>query len=118
VPKRARADSPSGGSSRSSLERSSTLPFFGSNGAGDSGGEDDEDEEDKSVSFGEKLRAGRDDEDEAASDEERSKLALAEQEGAFSALLFNQDKSDSHDQSLLGKKTRRPYIKSEGSFSH
>ena len=86
VPKRARAASPSGGSSRSSLERNTTLRTFGANGAGDSGEEDEE--EDRTVSFGEKLRAGRDDDDEVASDEEKRKLALEEQEGALSGSPF------------------------------
>jgi Ran GTPase-activating protein (Ran-binding protein) len=77
VQKRQRAGSPSGGSSRSSLERNPTVSAFGSNGGVDSGAEDDGD--DRPVSFGEKLRAGNDDEDQR-SDEEQSKFMLTEQE--------------------------------------
>jgi hypothetical protein len=52
----------------------------GINGTGDSGGEEEEGE-DRSVSFGEKLRAGRDEEEEVVSEEEKPKFPLAELEG-------------------------------------
>lgn len=77
APKRARAGSPSGGSSRSSMERTSTLNIFGANGATDSG---DDEENGRQTSFGEKLRAGRDEGDEGKSEEEPEKLNLTEQE--------------------------------------
>ena len=54
----------------------------GFNGTTDSGGE--EEDEERSLSFGEKLRAGRDEEEEAASDEEKGKFALEEQQGTLS----------------------------------
>jgi len=50
----------------------------GFNGTTDSGGE--EEEEDRSLSFGEKLRAGRDQDEETASDEEKGKFSLEEQQ--------------------------------------
>jgi Ran-binding protein 3 len=59
------------------LERTSGLFASGFNGTTDSGGE--EEEEDRPLSFGEKLRAGRDEDEEAASDEEKGKFALEEQ---------------------------------------
>lgn len=77
--KRAKASSPTS-SSRSSLERTPGVSTFGSNGAGlDSGPDDD----DRSVSFGEKLRAGRNDEEEGQSDEEQAKITLTEQDGTL-----------------------------------
>ncbi|KAF9466168.1 hypothetical protein BDZ94DRAFT_1213575 [Collybia nuda] len=75
VQKRARAGSPSS-SSRSSLERNSTISVFGSNGAATDSGT----EEDQNASFGAKLRAGRDDEDEGKSDDEQRKPILTEQD--------------------------------------
>jgi Ran-binding protein 3 len=74
MPKRARAGSPDG-SSRSSLERNSTLGAFGT--------QEDEDEEysrrdEGQLSFGEKLRAGKNAEE--ASDED-AKPELTAQEG-------------------------------------
>jgi Ran-binding protein 3 len=54
------------------------LNVFGSSGPGSSGGEEDDD--DKPASFGEKLRAGIDDEDEDRSDEEKGKVTLTELE--------------------------------------
>ncbi|OAX43301.1 hypothetical protein K503DRAFT_765967 [Rhizopogon vinicolor AM-OR11-026] len=91
-PKRARAESPNGGSSRSSLERTSStgVNVFGStwNGSGDGSGsgeeveEDDDDEQENErppSTFGERLRAGRDDEEEEA-EEERERERLQEQE--------------------------------------
>ena len=47
----------------------------------DSGKEDEESEKDSGVSFGERLRAAKDKEEEEASDEEK-RLNLTEQEGA------------------------------------
>jgi Ran-binding protein 3 len=79
VPKRARAISPSGGSSRSSIELNLTRRESSFNEASDSGVED---EEDKTVGFGEKLRAGKDEENDGGSDEEKGKVVLTEQEGA------------------------------------
>jgi len=84
--KRARATSPSGGSSQSSLERKPGLNILNSNDDGDS---EVEGEEEKAVSFGEKLRAGRDDENEGNSDEDK-KLVLTEQEGAFTFVFVFQ----------------------------
>ena len=82
-PKRARAESPNGGSSRSSLEGSA----FGvlGNGEGSGSGEDegdvDREESDRAPStFGERLRASKDG-DEEQSEEEKEKLT--EQEGEF-----------------------------------
>ena len=76
--KRARAGSPTS-SSQSSLERNPTVSVFASDGpADDSGAEDDKD--DPPISFGEKLRAGKDDEEAEQSDEE-SKVVLQEQDG-------------------------------------
>ncbi|GLB41630.1 putative ran-binding domain containing protein [Lyophyllum shimeji] len=72
-PKRAKAGSPDG-SSRGSVERTTV---FGANGvASDSGAEDEQEE---GGSFGDRLRAGKDEEDEAKSDEE-NKYMLTEQE--------------------------------------
>jgi len=76
--KRARAGSPNG-SSRSSLERNSTISVFASNDAGVDDSEAEDDRDDRPVSFGEKLRAGKDDEDTEQSDEE-SKIVLQEQD--------------------------------------
>ncbi|KAG5653606.1 hypothetical protein H0H81_011978 [Sphagnurus paluster] len=76
--KRARAGSPSS-SSRSSMERTPGLSVFGSNGGAtsDSGAEDDKDD---GASFGAKLRAGKDEDDEGKSDEEQGKFILSEQD--------------------------------------
>lgn len=76
VTKRARAESPSGGSSRSSLERNPIFKAFGSGDSPDSGAEDESDN--RAATFGEKLRAGKDDEDEAS--DEEPKITLTEQE--------------------------------------
>lgn len=89
-PKRARAESPNGGSSRSSLERTSStrLNVLDSawNGSADesgSGEEDDEQENERPPStFGERLRAGRDDEDDEPG-EEKERERLQEQDGAI-----------------------------------
>ncbi|KAG1777206.1 hypothetical protein EV702DRAFT_1103793 [Suillus placidus] len=86
-PKRARAESPNGGSSRSSLERTSStrLNVLDSawNGSADesgSGEEDDDEENERPPStFGERLRAGRDDEEEEP-DEEKERERLQEQD--------------------------------------
>lgn len=61
--------------------------MFPSNGAGvdDSGAEDDRD--DRSISFGEKLRAGKDDEEPDQSDEE-SKVVLQEQDRESNLFSF------------------------------
>ncbi|RDB15350.1 Brefeldin A resistance protein [Hypsizygus marmoreus] len=77
--KRARARSPSS-SSRSSVERTQGINAFGAiNGGGsDSGAEDDKEE--RAVSFGEKLRAGKNYEDESKSDEDQQKVTLTEQD--------------------------------------
>ncbi|KAG2130667.1 uncharacterized protein EDB93DRAFT_1094753 [Suillus bovinus] len=86
-PKRARAESPNGGSSRSSLERTSStrLNVLDSawNGSADesgSGEEDDDEENERPPStFGERLRAGRDDEEDEP-DEEKEREKLQEQD--------------------------------------
>ena len=83
-PKRARADSPSGGSSRSSLEgkQSSVIGQLGSNENSASGeeeeGEREESEPTAPSTFSEKLRSAKDFDDDR-SDEEKEKLT--EQEG-------------------------------------
>ncbi|CAA7265139.1 unnamed protein product [Cyclocybe aegerita] len=79
--KRARAGSPDS-SARSSSERTPSAPaMFGvlgqsSNGS-DSGAEDEQEEP---TTFGERLRAHKDDEDENRSDEENGKVQLTEQD--------------------------------------
>lgn len=83
-PKRARAESPNGGSSRSSLERKegSFLGVLGNgewSGSGEEEGDVDREESDRAPStFGERLRASKDEEEEQ-SEEEKEKLT--EQEG-------------------------------------
>jgi Ran-binding protein 3 len=67
------------------VERNSTVSVIRSNGGVDSGAEDDGD--DRPVSFGEKLRAGKDD-DESRSDEEQSKFMLTEQECGLSTFCL------------------------------
>lgn len=85
-PKRARAESPNGGSSGSSLERKEGSMFSVSgNGEGNRSGEEegdaDREECDRVPStFGERLRASKDG-DEDQSEEEQEKLT--EQEGEF-----------------------------------
>lgn len=88
-PKRARAESPNGGSSRSSLERTSSTrlnvldsAWNGSADGSGSGEEDDEENERPPSTFGERLRAGRDDEEDEP-DEEKEKERLQEQDGAM-----------------------------------
>lgn len=79
APKRARAASPDG-SSRSSLERpydSSILDKKSPSGS-ESG---DEGQDDEPTTFGERLRASRDEEEENRSDEENGKMMLTEQDG-------------------------------------
>ncbi|KAG1797876.1 uncharacterized protein HD556DRAFT_247394 [Suillus plorans] len=85
-PKRARAESPNGGSSRSSLERTSSTrlnvldpAWNGSADESGSGEEDDEENERPPSTFGERLRAGRDDEEDEP-DEEKEKERLQEQD--------------------------------------
>lgn len=85
-PKRARAESPNGGSSRSSLERKegSVFSIFGNgegSGSSEELGDADREESDRAPStFGERLRASKDGYDEQ-SEEEKEKLT--EQEGEF-----------------------------------
>ena len=50
-------------------------------------GDEDEDDAEKGTSFGDKLRAGKDEESEDGSEEERG-MKLKEQEGALGFLLF------------------------------
>lgn len=85
-PKRARAESPNGGSSGSSLERKER-PVFSVLGNGEGSGSSEElgdadrEESDRAPStFGERLRASKDG-DEELSEEEKEKLT--EQEGEF-----------------------------------
>lgn len=88
VTKRARASTPPNEihSSRSSLERNSTLSVFGGTAVvgGDRG--QGKKRDDGQLSFGEKLRAGKDT-DETASDEE-AKPELTAQAGVYSCFLF------------------------------
>ena len=79
APKRSRAETPDS-SARSSLERPSSTSVFGGSGKGSESGEEDEQEEE--TTFGEKLRASRDDEDESRWDEDANKPQLTEQEGS------------------------------------
>ena len=74
--KRARAGSP--GSSRSSLERTPSVGLFGESNNGSESGADDEQEDDQ-MSFGARLRAGKDEDEEIKTDEE--KMKLTEQDG-------------------------------------
>lgn len=83
--KRPRAESPNGGSSRSSLEcKESPFGVLGNgeaSGSGEEEGDADREESDRAPStFGERLRASKDD-DEEQSEEEKEKLT--EQEGEF-----------------------------------
>ncbi|KAJ6514938.1 hypothetical protein C8R47DRAFT_1089120 [Mycena vitilis] len=75
VPKRVRSGSPDD-SGASSLERATSAVL--GNGSADSSAEDEHD--DRPISFGEKLRAGKDEEEEAKSDDEGGKPVLTEQE--------------------------------------
>ena len=77
APKRARAES-ADGSSRSSLERNSTISAFGDSGDGSDSGLEDE-ENNQTSSFGEKLRAAKDYDDEMLEGE--PKVQLSEQDG-------------------------------------
>lgn len=83
--KRARADSPSE-SSRSSLERYTTLNVLEPNR---SETPEDEYDDDRQRSFGEKLRQSRDDEDDSGKSEDEPKLSLTEQEGKTHLLPFS-----------------------------
>lgn len=78
TPKRARATSPNGASSssRSSLERSATKESLG---VESSGNEDERD--DRQLTFGEKLRASKDNGEDTKSEEEDAKIVLTEQDG-------------------------------------
>ncbi|KAH7890901.1 hypothetical protein F5I97DRAFT_100735 [Phlebopus sp. FC_14] len=85
-PKRPRAGSPNGGSSRSSVERgqSSVLGVFGESNSGEGSGSGEEevdgereDSEREPSTFGERLRASKDGEDEV-SEEEKEKLTEQE----------------------------------------
>jgi len=69
MPKRAQAGSPDGSSSRSSLERNPTLSAFGTQQD-----EDDSRRDDGQLSFGEKLRAGKDAEEEASDEDDKPEL--------------------------------------------
>ena len=86
LPKRARAGSPNGGSSRSSLERKDESVFGvlvngEGSGSGEEEGDVDREGSDRAPStFGERLRASKDG-DEEQSEEEKEKLT--EQEGEF-----------------------------------
>ncbi|KAJ7781907.1 hypothetical protein DFH07DRAFT_791951 [Mycena maculata] len=78
--KRVRSGSPDD-SGASSLERATAVATgsaSATNGSTDSSAEDERD--DRPVSFGEKLRAGKDDEEDGKSDEESAKPVLTEQE--------------------------------------
>jgi Ran-binding protein 3 len=75
--KKARAGSPDG-SSRSSLERTPSSGVFGESNNSSESGADDEQEDDR-MSFGARLRAGKDEDEEIKTDEE--KLNLTEQDG-------------------------------------
>jgi len=75
--KKARAGSPDG-SPRSSLERTPSLGIFGESSNGSESGADDE-QEDFPMSFGARLRAGKDGDGEIKSDDE--KVKLTEQDG-------------------------------------
>ncbi len=81
APKRARAASPDG-SPRSSLERpyDSSVLDKKSPSLSESG---DEEQEDEPTTFGERLRASRDDDEENRSDEENGKMMLTEQDGEY-----------------------------------
>jgi len=70
--KKARAGSPDG-SPRSSLERTPSLGVFGESSNGSESGADDE-QEDCPMSFGARLRAGKDGDGEIKSDDEKVKL--------------------------------------------
>ncbi|KAK7056491.1 hypothetical protein VNI00_003047 [Paramarasmius palmivorus] len=75
--KRARAGSPG---STSSVERSTSTPVLGGVGQ-DSGAEDDRDERPRST-FGERLRAGKDEDEGSGADEDNPRMHLTEQEVA------------------------------------
>lgn len=82
VQKRVRSGSPDD-SGASSLERTATA--FAGNGSADSGAED-EHEDSRPITFGEKLRAGKDEEEEGKSEDEGAKPILTEQECASRVL--------------------------------
>ncbi|KAF9474818.1 hypothetical protein BDN70DRAFT_884420 [Pholiota conissans] len=74
APKRARGASPDG-STRSSLERASTANALQESR---NGSESPEEQEEEPTTFGERLRAGRDEEEENKSDEENQKMEPVE----------------------------------------
>jgi len=82
--KRPRAGSPDG-SAQSSLERNKSTSVFGETGKGSDSGEEEEQEE-GTTTFGEKLRAGKDDEDERW--DEDSKVQLTEQDGTPACMFY------------------------------
>ncbi|KIJ21003.1 hypothetical protein PAXINDRAFT_160411 [Paxillus involutus ATCC 200175] len=99
-PKRARADSPNGGSSRGSLERKdeSPLSMFRSNVSGEGSGSgeeegngDREDSDPPPSTFGEKLRAGKDGEEELSEEE---KERLTEQEGKWHTVVTGEEEEE------------------------
>ena len=75
--KRVRAGSPE--SSRSSLERTPSVGVFGESNNGSESGADDEQEDDQKMSFGARLRAGKDEDEDIKTDDE--KMKLTEQDG-------------------------------------
>ncbi|KAG5644862.1 hypothetical protein DXG03_007503 [Asterophora parasitica] len=77
APKRAHAGSPSN-SSRSSVERTPSANALDANGATSDDGVDDDKED--GATFSDRLRAGKDDDDEGKGDEEQGKLMLTEQD--------------------------------------
>lgn len=86
--KRARAGSPDEvSSSRGSLERNSTLSVLGSREQSEEKDEDSEDRrrDDGQLTFGEKLRAGKDDKEETS--DEDTKPELIAQAGAYFLFL-------------------------------
>ena len=80
--KRARAGSPAS-SSRSSLERNGSFHALENNNTVFDSEPEDEQEDGRASSFGERLRAGRDDHDENKSEDEQTKVVLTEQDGGL-----------------------------------
>ncbi|PPQ93877.1 hypothetical protein CVT25_013586 [Psilocybe cyanescens] len=80
LPKKARAGTPDS-SARSSLERTGSANVYGGSGGSGKGSESgDEDEQDEEpTTFGERLRAGRDDDEDGKWDED-NKIQLTEQD--------------------------------------
>ena len=74
------------------MERNPTVGVFGAsttgnNNGSDSGAEDDRDYRPTHTSFGARLRAGKDEDEESKSEEEQSKVLLTEQDGWLLCLL-------------------------------